>query len=327
MGEVIWVEILSHHHREVMSRQRVDKSEIRIGRGYDNDVIIDDPYVAAQHLLIRPDDTGSLVAEDLGSANGTFVARSRRRLQRFRINPDRVIRIGQTHLRIRHGNHPVPGERYLPSRVPSWPVTAALGVAMLAVLLVSQWLQERSEPQLHRYVETAILWIGITIGWTAVWGMICRVFSRRARFERNLKITLSGLLIYFLFKEILQLGAYSLAITELQTYQFAGMVILLAIICLLHLRTIGQSLMWLKGGVLAALVVVVLAAQALTQSEVRLGNNQQDYVRRMMPPSLRFVPLRTEDRFFQNAENLRPNLDADRKKELPIGGGVLFGND
>ncbi len=327
MGEVTWVEILSHHHREVLARHRVEKPEFSIGRGYDNEVMIDDPYVAARHLLIRPDDTGALVAEDLGSANGTFVVRSRRRLQRFRINSDRPIRIGQTHLRIRRAEHPVPQERHLPTRVPSWPVTALLGIAMIVVLLASQWLQEKSESQLHRYVETGLLWVGIAVGWTAIWGVVCRVFSRRARFERNLKITLGGLLIYFVFRELLQLGAYSLALTELQTYQFASMVVLVAIICLLHLRTIGQSLMWLKGGALAALVVVVLAAQALTQSEMQLGNNQQDYVRRVMPPSLRLAPLRTEDAFFQNAANLRPNLDADRKKDLSVGGGFLFGND
>ena len=327
MGEVIWIEILSHHHREVLARHPVDKAEVRVGRGYDNDVIIDDPYVAAQHLLIRADATGALIVEDLGSANGTFVVRGRRRLQRFRVNPDRPIRIGQTHLRIRRADYAVPRERRLSTRVPSWPLTLILGVAMVAVLLTSQWFQETREPQLHRYVENGLLWVGIAVGWTAIWSVICRVFSRRARFERNLKITLGGLLVYFLFRELLQLGAYSLAITEMQTYQFASMVILLAVVSLLHLRAIGQSLMWLKGGVLAALVTVVLAAQALTQSEVQLGNNQQNYVRRMLPPSLRLVPLRTEDTFFRNAENLRPNLDADRKKELPIGGAILFSGD
>ena len=44
-----------------------------IGRGYDNDVILDDPYVARRHLRYSRDEAGQLVAEDLGSINGTFL--------------------------------------------------------------------------------------------------------------------------------------------------------------------------------------------------------------------------------------------------------------
>ncbi len=42
---MIWIEILGRH-REVVARYRGDGAEVRIGRGYDNDVVIDDPYVA-----------------------------------------------------------------------------------------------------------------------------------------------------------------------------------------------------------------------------------------------------------------------------------------
>ena len=73
---MIWVELLSRH-RDVAGRFRVERAEITIGRGYDNDVIVDDPYVAARHLRIFRDAEGRLVAEDLGSANGTFVNRKR----------------------------------------------------------------------------------------------------------------------------------------------------------------------------------------------------------------------------------------------------------
>ena len=48
---MIWVEILSRH-REVVARVRIVGEEAIIGRGYDNDVIVDDPYVAARHLRV-----------------------------------------------------------------------------------------------------------------------------------------------------------------------------------------------------------------------------------------------------------------------------------
>ena len=46
-------QILSRH-RDVVARQRCEGAEIRIGRAYDNDVIVDDPYVAPRHLRIYP---------------------------------------------------------------------------------------------------------------------------------------------------------------------------------------------------------------------------------------------------------------------------------
>ena len=100
LTQMIWVEILSRH-RDVAARFRIADQEVRIGRGYDNDVIVDDPYVAARHLRVFRDEAGQLVAEDLGSANGTFLYPDKRRQPRIVIDGDRPIRIGHTDLRIR----------------------------------------------------------------------------------------------------------------------------------------------------------------------------------------------------------------------------------
>jgi pSer/pThr/pTyr-binding forkhead associated (FHA) protein len=77
---MIWVEILSRH-RDVVNRVRIAGEEATIGRGYDNDVIVDDPYVAARHLRVSRDEAGQLVAKDLGSVNGiSWMARVRSRV-------------------------------------------------------------------------------------------------------------------------------------------------------------------------------------------------------------------------------------------------------
>lgn len=50
----------------------LDKPVISIGRGPDNDVVIDEPQISRHHArLLRADD--GLFIEDLGSANGTFI--------------------------------------------------------------------------------------------------------------------------------------------------------------------------------------------------------------------------------------------------------------
>jgi phosphatidylserine synthase len=319
MDEVIWIEILSRH-REVTSRHRCQGPEVRIGRGYGNDVVIDDPYVAAQHLLVRRDETGALVAEDLGSANGTFAERGRARLKRLALDGEKPIRIGQTYLRIRAASYAVPQERVQTYQAPGWPIPAALAVAVLGIAMLSRWLGETGDPKLYVYLVEALILAGLVVGWTAVWAVLSRVFSGQARFERHLLIALAGLLIFSLYHEFLQLGAFALSSQAPQSYNYIGTWSLLAAICFLHLRAIDPSRTRLKGAAVAALLAIVVATQALTQSEIRSGNNQQDYVHRLMPPALRLAPLRDEDAFFAAAAQLRPGLDRDRTKDLPASG-------
>ncbi|HYC15496.1 MAG TPA: FHA domain-containing protein, partial [Stellaceae bacterium] len=78
MEEVTWIEVLGRH-RDVVARLRFAGAEIRVGRAYDNDLVLDDPYVAPRHLLIRRETGGALVAEDLGSANGLYLDRGKTR--------------------------------------------------------------------------------------------------------------------------------------------------------------------------------------------------------------------------------------------------------
>ena len=102
MEQVIWVEILSRHH-DVLERHRCTGPEIRIGRGYDNDVVLDDPYVAPRHLRVFRGATGTLVAEDAGSANGLFtergpVGRGTLRRGRVQLDPRRRSHAPTVHL-------------------------------------------------------------------------------------------------------------------------------------------------------------------------------------------------------------------------------------
>src|SRR5215813_9914158 len=138
---MIWVEILSRH-RDVATRLRLEGPEARIGRGYDNDVVVDDPYVAAQHLRIFRDDAGRLVAEDVGSANGMFLDRGKDRLERIVLDGKLPIRIGQTFLRVRDRTHEVESERTVPTQGGQWRivVAAALGATILGADALKRWL-------------------------------------------------------------------------------------------------------------------------------------------------------------------------------------------
>ena len=71
MAAMMWIEVLGRDG-EVLARSRIDAAEARIGRAFDNDVVVNDPYVAPYHLRVHRGEDGVLVAEDLATLNGLY---------------------------------------------------------------------------------------------------------------------------------------------------------------------------------------------------------------------------------------------------------------
>jgi hypothetical protein len=316
MDEIIWVEILSRHG-EVLARHRCSGPEVRIGRGYSNDVIIDDPHVAAVHLRIARDERGVLVAESLAGADRLFVGSEHIAVERVFLDGDRPIRIGQTHLRIRDASFAVAADRPIEAGRPLWPVALALGACLLGITTLSLWLAETTEAKLYRYLLQLLLVAVYAVGWTAAWATASRIFTGKARFERNLIIALAGLLVYSLYGEVVAVGSYALSASVLSSYQFIGMWAVLAVVCFFHLREMGASRLELKGAIVSAVMCIAVAMQILSRSETSVYTGQQDVVRRLMPPALRLTRLQSESGFFADVEQLKDQLDRARKEEPP----------
>jgi hypothetical protein len=313
MDQVIWVEILSRH-RDVAARHRFTTPEIRIGRGYDNDLVVDDPYVAVQHVRLFRDDGGRLVAEDIGSANGMFLDRNKGRQARIVIDGERPIRIGYTYLRVREANQAVPRERAgrLEGRAVAIALGAALGSAVLGLQALSVWSTEVDEPRASHYIQS-LLGIGVmAVLWVALWAILSRIFSAQARLERNLLIALTGLLTFLVYGEFAQFASFALTWRAPVSYDYVVMWGIVAVACFFHLRAIGPSALRLKAGIVAGLLVLVVATQTLMQSELRAEFGQQNYLRRLLPPALRLAPVQDENAFFAEIEQLKTKLDRDR---------------
>jgi hypothetical protein len=316
MDQVIWVEILSRH-RDVAARHRFTGPEVRIGRGYDNDVIVDDLYVAIQHVRVFRDNDGRLVAEDIGSANGMFLDRDKARQTRIVIDGGRPIRIGHTYLRIREAGHAVPRERggRLQGRTVPIALGGALGVAILGLQMLSVWFAEVDEPRASHYVQS-VLGIGImAVIWVAFWAILSRIFSGHARLERNVLIALAGLLAFLVYSEFAQFASFALTWRTPVSYDYVVMWSIVAAVCFFHLRAIGPSGLKLKAGIVTGLLALVIATQTLTQSELRAEFGQQNYLRRLLPPALRLSPVQDENAFFAEIEQLKSKLDRDRTDE------------
>ncbi len=315
---MIWVEILSRH-RDVLARYRCDGDEVRIGRGYDNDVVVDDPFVAARHVRVFRGDDGRLVAEDAGSANGLYRDDETQRQPRIVVDGDVPLRIGRTHLRIREAGYAVASERTAAASGSSWQRPLALGAVLIGLELLSLWLSETAEPKATRYLLPLLLLVVLVLAWTSAWAVLSRIFSGQARFERHLVIALGMLLAFSVYNELADAGAFALSWRVLADYAYVGAWLLFAALCFLHLREIGARHLRLKAGVVAALAAAVIGAQTLAQSEMRGWAVQQSYLRDLKPPMLRIAPAQSDAAFFADANGLKAKLDRARKEEAPAG--------
>ncbi len=310
---MMWVEILSRN-RDVAARFRISGDEARIGRGYDNDVVVDDPCVAASHVCIVRDAAGRLVAEDAGSKNGLFLDRDGARQKRIVIDPERPIRIGNTCLRIRDATYVVPPER--PAGVSARPfpavATAGLGAATLGLEALSVWLMQTDEPKASTYVTPLLIIAALALVWVSAWTILSRIFSGQARFAQNLVIGLSGLLLLKIYAELSQIAAFALTAPATISNEYVAQSVIIAVACFFHLRETGRSHLVLKGAVMAALLVLAVAVQALLRSESVADYGQQTTVRRLMPPAFRLAPVRNEGDYFADVERLKAGLDRDR---------------
>ena len=84
---------------------QVDADQVSIGRGYDNDIVLPDPHISANHLRLDASGDGWAIT-DLESMNGLQVLKNP--------GPDASvlasgseIKVGRTRLRIVAKNHPL----------------------------------------------------------------------------------------------------------------------------------------------------------------------------------------------------------------------------
>jgi hypothetical protein len=311
---MIWVEILSRHH-DVAARFRIDGEEAHIGRGYDNDVIIDDPYVAVRHVRVFRDGAGRLVAEDAGSKNGLFLDPGGVRHARIMLDAEHPVRIGQTYVRIRDPAYAVPAERLAGAQGHSWLAAIAAGLAMLllGIETLFVWLAQTAEPRASNYLTPLLIIVVSAVAWVSVWALLSRVLSGQARFAENLIIALSGLVVLALSRESARIFAFALTWPAAVNYEYAAQWSIAAVVCFFHLRETGRSRLVLKGAAVATLLVLAVAVQTVLRSET-LSEVGQQYTSQLMPPAFRLAPVRDEDGFFTEIERLKVGLDRDRTK-------------
>jgi FHA domain len=178
MDAVMLVEVQDvHGHTHIRQRTTGIGAQCRIGRSLACDVVIDDPFVAAEHTLLTLQEDGRVHVQDLGSVNGTRVNGHRIARDAGEIIARGDLLIGRTHLRVRTQEGSVAPERAF-RRDPlrrHRTVLAVLGLAMCFVFAAFfQWADAPENLGPRVLVAELAALAGLAI-WVACWALISRL--------------------------------------------------------------------------------------------------------------------------------------------------------
>ncbi|WP_237067038.1 FHA domain-containing protein [Microbulbifer guangxiensis] len=195
--------------QRVQTRYRMDGDRFTIGRGYDNDAILEDVHADAHHVEIVRSEDGGYLLRDRNSVNGTQLMRNQREtgveageVSERRIVSGDEIQLGRTHFRLVDTEEPM--DEAVPlhslenlfSRLAS-PVKAVslLVLAGLLTLLIA-YLGTAEE---FRWTGAINIFFGSIFGllvYAGAWALIGRVVHHESMFFTQLAIAALGALIF-----------------------------------------------------------------------------------------------------------------------------------
>lgn len=331
MGAVTWIEVLGKH-QEVVSRHRYVGDRLRIGRSYDNDLVLDDPHVAPFHLICerpaaQPSDGGQAAAAlirltDQGTLNGTWRqdgAQNKgreRRIDEQPIDGQTVVRVGRTYLRIRDQGFVVEPERVLSPDELKLRWTAAIATLIVFLLLEAlyQWMRLIETPKLTTFLSPMTMFLGSVVSWTTAWAVISRVFSGIARFDRHLLIASMGLLLTSAVDEALSILSFA-TVQAWPPYTVEALFLIAgALTVFFHVRVVSPSRLRAKAAAIAVVTLGIGLVQYAVSSEEHSTYGDATAIG-LKPAVLQVRSARSVDQVLQQIDAMQPALDKLRSQE------------
>ncbi len=188
--------LIELHERDGRIGRVVDvwRWPLTLGRAMDNDVVIDDPHVAAHHATLQPDEHGALRLLPLASRNG--VAVNGRRGDEPSVLPagGAELQLGTTRLRLRLPGEVLAPELPLPPGGGGLRKPLLLGLLAFALLLVQHWIALDPGADYNAWLPTLVGVPAVLAGWCAAWALMSKLFQHRFDFNGHLRIVLPWLL-------------------------------------------------------------------------------------------------------------------------------------
>jgi len=321
------IEILEKSGK-VRERFRIDRFPIRIGRSYQNEIILDDEYVSPSHLSIELSESGQLYAVDLDSTNGVHQMPASKPITRKVIGEEMLLRIGHTLLRIR-----TPAFHVSPAKENEYGFTALtqpfnrsstfLGVLFITGiwLVIETYWNSFTTPRLGELVLLPLWFIAAISLWAGVWALLSKIFMHHHYFKAHVFIACIALLVFSLFGTFREYYAFAFsADLSSDILLWVGFSVVLGAMLWGHLRLCthkpSKKIALGTGLVVFTMVGLFGLSWHVTNNPITGALN---FHGELKPPPFQIVKSATLDQFFQEVETMKSKIDKPIKKEW---GGV-----
>ncbi|MDD2776831.1 MAG: FHA domain-containing protein [Gallionella sp.] len=314
MKRLAWIEILNQHG-DVTVRHPVYSWPVNIGRAYHNDVMLDDPYIAAGHLEIQPENEGGYQLNVLGGINAMTINRKRERHQSAKVSPEDIIHIGKTAFRIRPVDYNVSPDKPLPRKAM---LRNALGLfvgisLVLFEYVISRWLNYDREEKLTILavdMMDMIPWqFGLT--WVGFWAIIGRIEVGRPHFIEHATLATLGAGVLMLIGDMSSYVAFALD-SSLLSYllHIAVVPFIFGLIIYRHLCLASRINHRMIGFLVAGVVILGVNISDL-KDKWRYEDDlaQMTYSRTIGSPAMVLTPGQTPAEFIANTKKLKTIVD------------------
>jgi hypothetical protein len=320
MGKIVFVELLDRRGN-VRERVKVDSFPATVGRGYTNAVIVDDRLVDVEHLRLSLDNEGGIIVEDLNTASGARLSKSRDRVEQHRVpaGGEAVLRIGQTVLRLRGDDFVVgpvaPSRTFFGSfgRYIESSVIAFLAFVAGFSLYVLVFAQEITKKVIWSDLTGRALVLLIIFGfWTGFWSFLSRLVVHSFRFMTHLGISSIASIVFLVFftaEEYFEFLSSAPVVAGVVGY--VGFAVIFSLLLYGHLSVMSElshrKRMFSSVLISAGIVSIVLLMSYLERREF---SNELRFSSVIKPIGHKWVRTVPPERFFSNLDTLKAKIDA-----------------
>ena len=308
-------EIMSRATR-TLERRQLESEGLRIGRAFDNDLILTDPSVSPYHALIRRDPDGALILVDLDSLNGTWGPGHARLRGASRLRSGAEYRFGRARARFYRADHPVAdtipagGTDRLISRLGRPGVALILATFVAIFAAVERWNTAATDIPWYEYFTAMMAVLAACMIVASCWAIVGRVVKHEGHFSLQFIL----IMIYLVLQTGVIFGAEVLLFNTLNFGFSAFVSVVLSVVLLAGLfwfnLYLATHLSPRHRGLFACTAAVVLVATAIYPAAVeRHGFSKSPYyVSEIKPPALLFRTPRDADYFIGKANAIFANV-------------------
>ena len=318
--------------RDGMVRQawRIERWPVTIGRALDNDVVLTDPHVAAQHATIdlvpAPDGgaASALVVSAGATKNGLSVGRERvagGAAKTFAdAGRDLDLHVGRTALRLRLPGHALAPEQTLApmmSRELGSLPTAGLALAAIAFILVNTYI-DNDPDGLGRAIGTAVLGaLMVAARWCGFWALLSKIFARQSSFGWHVRVFVVASLAFVVLGFVPPLLAFAFSWPGVTDFSFVIVYAAVATTIYFHLLAVEPARQRLMRAVALTGFAVGVALQLWFNVQRTGRPGEELYMNHLFPPALRVARPVPVDTFIDKLAPMQAILD--KKAREPAG--------